>query len=131
MIIAAYGLLLFYVAGSATATQAAYPPFGLASVSFTGLACYLIYAGLYSSAITVSQDLGLRQSIRQSVMEQSKFLDSMGTAQMESELQTRVLNTAKIASDSMEEETGVESSMSEDDMKDYMEIVMNELKDKR
>ena len=33
MIIAAYGLLLFYVAGSATATQAAYPPFGLASVA--------------------------------------------------------------------------------------------------
>ena len=131
MIIAAYGLLLFYVAGSATATQAAYPPFGLASVSFTGLSCYLIYAGLYSSAISVSQDLALRQSIRQSVREQSKFLESMGTAQMEAELQTRVLRTAKKASDSMEEETGLESSMTEDDMKDYMEIVMNELKEKR
>ena len=31
----------------------------------------------------------------------------------------------------MAEETGLESSMTEDDMKDYMEIVMNELKDKR
>jgi hypothetical protein len=131
MIIAAYGLLLFYVAGSATATQAAYPPFGLASVAFTGLSCYLIYAGLYSSAISVSQDLTLRQSIRESVKEQSKFLESMGTAQMEAELQNRVLTTAKKASDSMEEETGLESSMTEDDMKDYMEIVMNELKDKR
>jgi hypothetical protein len=131
MIIAAYGLLLFYVAGSATATQAAYPPFGLASVAFTGLSCYLIYTGLYSSAISVSQDLATRQSIRQSVKEQSKFLESMGTAQMEAELQTRVLKTAKKASDSMEEESGVESSMTEDDMKDYMEIVMNELKEKR
>src|ERR687895_239834 len=131
MIIAAYGLLLFYVAGSATATQAAYPPFGLASVSFTGLSCYLIYTGLYSSAISVSQDLALRQSIRESVKEQSKLLDSIGTAQMESELQTRVLKTVKKASDTMAEETGLESSMTEDDMKDYMEIVMNELKDKR
>lgn len=131
MIIAAYGLLLFYVAGSAAATQAAYPPFGLASVSFTGLSCYLIYTGLYSSAISVSQDLALRQSIRQSVKEQSKFLESMGTAQMEAELQTRVLRTAKKASDSMAEETGLESSMTEDDMKDYMDIVMNEVKDKR
>jgi hypothetical protein len=131
MIIAACGTLLFYVAGSAAATQAAYPPFGLASVSFTGLACYLIYTGLYSSAISVSQDLTLRQSIRQSVKEQSKFLDSMGTAQMERELQNRVLTTAKKASDSMEEESGIESSMTEDDMKDYMEIVMNELKEKR
>jgi hypothetical protein len=131
MVIAAYGLLLFYVAGSAAATQAAYPPFGLASVSFTGLACYLIYTGLYSSAISVSQDLTLRQSIRQSVKEQSKFLDSMGTAHMERELQNRVLTTAKKASDSMEEESGIESSMTEDDRKDYMEIVMNELKEKR
>jgi hypothetical protein len=131
MIIAAYGLLLFYVAGSAAATQAAYPPFGLASLSFTGLSCYLIYTGLYSSAISVSQDLVLRQSIRQSVKEQSKFLDSMGTAQMEGELQTRVLKTAKKASDTLAEETGVESSMTDDDMKDYMQIVMDELKDKR
>jgi hypothetical protein len=131
MVIAANGLLLFYVAGSAAATQAAYPPFGLASVSFTGLACYLIYTGLYSSAISVSQDLTLRQSIRQSVKEQSKFLDSMGTAHMERELQNRVLTTAKKASDSMEEESGIESSMTEDDRKDYMEIVMNELKEKR
>ena len=131
MIIAAYGLLLFYVAGSAMVSQAAYPPFGLASVAFTGLSCYLIYTGLYSSAISVSQDLALRQSIRESVKEQSKLLDSIGTAQMESELQTRVLKTVKKASDTMAEETGLESSMTEDDMKDYMEIVMNELKDKR
>jgi hypothetical protein len=131
MIIAAYGLLLFYVAGSAMVSQAAYPPFGLASVAFTGLSCYLIYTGLYSSAISVSQDLALRQSIRESVKEQSKFLDSMGTAQMESELQSRVLKTAKKASDTMAEESGLESSMTEDEMKDYMEIVMNELKDKR
>jgi hypothetical protein len=131
LIIAAYGLLLFYVAGSAMVSQAAYPPFGLASVAFTGLSCYLIYTGLYSSAISVSQDLALRQSIRESVKEQSKLLDSIGTAQMESELQTRVLKTVKKASDTMAEETGLESSMTEDDMKDYMEIVMNELKDKR
>ena len=50
---------------------------------------------------------------------------------MESELQNRVLTTGKKASDSMEEESGIESSMTEGDMKDYMEIVMNELKEKR
>jgi hypothetical protein len=63
MIIVAYGLLLFYIAGSAMAAQAAYPPYGLASMSFTGLSCYFIYSGLYSSAVIVSQDSNLRQSI--------------------------------------------------------------------
>jgi hypothetical protein len=131
MIMAAYGFLLFYIAGSATAAQAAYPPYGLASVSFTGLSCLLIYSGLYSSAAIVSQDSTLRQSIKRSVTEQSKLLDSIGTAHMEQELQSRVLTIARKNSDAMAEETGVETSMDEDDMKDYLEIVMNELHSKK
>ena len=127
MILAAYGFLLFYIAGSASAAQAAYPPFGLASVSFTGLSCYLIYSGLYSSAVTVSQDVSLRHSIRKSVTEQSKLLDSIGTAQMEQELQTRVLTIAKKLSGKMEEETGVEVSMTEEDMKEHIEMVRKEI----
>jgi hypothetical protein len=127
MIIAAYGLLLFYIAGSAMAAQAAYPPYGLASVSFIGLSCYLIYTGLYSSAVIVSQDTGLRQSIRRSVTEQSKLLHSIGTAHMERELQSRVLTVAKKLSDTMTEETGVEASMTESEMKEYIEMVKNEI----
>ncbi|MGA8105178.1 MAG: hypothetical protein WB815_00890, partial [Nitrososphaeraceae archaeon] len=127
MIMAAYGFLLFYIAGSATASQAAYPPYGLASVSFIGLSCYLIYSGLYSSAITVSQDISLRHSIRKSVTEQSKLLDSIGTAQMEQELQSRVLTIAEKLSDKMEEETGVEPSMTVDDVKEQIEMVRKEI----
>jgi hypothetical protein len=127
MIIAAYGFILFYVAGSAMASQAAYPPFGLASVGFTGLSCYLIYAGLYSSAVTVSQDTALRVSIRKSVTEQTKFLHSMGTAHMEQELQSTVLKIAKKHSDEMTEKTGIETSMTDSDIKEYMAMVLNEI----
>jgi hypothetical protein len=127
MIIAAYGFLLFYIAGSAYAAQAAYPPFGLVSVSLTGLSCYLIYTGLYSSAVTVSQDMTLRTSIRRSVTEQSKLLDSIGTAQMDQELQSRVLTVTKKLSDKMEEETGVEASMTEEDIKEHIEMVRKEI----
>ena len=127
MIIAAYGFLVFYIAGSAVAAQAAYPPFGLASVSIIGLSCYLIYAGLYSSAVIVSQDTGLRLSIRRSVTEQSKLLHSIGKAHMEQELQSRVLTVAKKLSDTMVKETGVEPSMTENEMKEYIEMVKNEI----
>jgi hypothetical protein len=127
MIIAAYGLLVFYIAGSAVAAQAAYPPYGLASVSIIGLSCYLIYTGLYSSAVIVSQDTGLRRSIRRSVMDQSKLLHSIGTAHMEQELQSRVLAVAKKLSGTMVKETGVEPSMTENEMKEYIEMVKNEI----
>ena len=128
MLIAAYGFLIFYIAGSASVAQAAYPPFGLASVSLTGLSCYLIYSGLYSSATSVSQDANLRQYIRRSVTEQSRLLDSMGTAQMEQELQSRVLRVTKKLSDKMEEESGVEASLTEADIKEHIEMVRNEFK---
>lgn len=130
MLIAAYGLLLFYVSGSATASQAAFPPFGLATVAFTGLSCYLIYTGLYSSAATVSQDLALRQLIKTTITAQSNLLDSIGTAQMEHELQEAVLKLAKKNSETMEQKIGVQPSMTDADMKDYLEIVIRELKGK-
>jgi hypothetical protein len=127
LLLAAYGFLLFYIAGSAMASQAAYPPFGLASVSFTGLSCYLIYSGLYSSAVTVSQDMVLRSSIRRSVTEHSRFLESIGTAEMEQQLKSRVLTITKKLSNKMVEETGVEASMTEDDIKRHIEIVRDEI----
>ncbi|TLX89520.1 MAG: hypothetical protein E6K97_05105 [Thaumarchaeota archaeon] len=88
----------------------------------------MIYVGLYSSPVTFSQDLTLRKTIRKSVMEQSKLLDSIGTAQMEGELQTSILTIAKKTSYEMKENSGIEASLSEDDIRDYMSLVIKELK---
>jgi hypothetical protein len=130
MMMAAYGFILFYVAGSATAAQAAYPPFGLTSVAFTGLSCYMIYAALYSAAVTVSQDATLRGVIRKSVMEQSKLLDSIGTAEMVREVEALTSSVSRKAA-KMSEESGVQPSMTNDEINDYMEFVMKELKGNR
>jgi hypothetical protein len=130
MAIAACGTVLLYVTLQAQVSQAAYPPFGLVSTACAGLSTYLIYVGLYSSAVTVSQDLALRQSISKSVTAQSKLLDSIGTAQMKTELQRRVLTVAKKASDDMAAKTGVEASMTEDEIKDYIGRVIRELESK-
>jgi hypothetical protein len=50
---------------------------------------------------------------------------------MERELLTLVLTVANEASDTMLEKTGVETSMSEGDIKDYIELVLQELHKKR
>jgi hypothetical protein len=47
---------------------------------------------------------------------------------MEQELQKRVLTIAKKNSDNMIEETGVQPSLSEYDMKQYLEEVLKEIK---
>ena len=73
------------------------------------------------------QDVAIRHSIRKSVTEQLKLLDSIGTAQMEQKLQSRVLTITKKLSDKMEEETGVEASMAVEDVGEQIEMVRKEI----
>jgi len=128
MIMSSYGIILFFLSGQATVIQAPFPPFGLVTVSFVGLSSFLMFIGLYSAAISVSEDIKLRQSIRKTTIEHSKLLDSIGTAEMEQELERRIMRIAKNHTDSLEEESGVEPSMTEDDIKEYMGEVLNEVK---
>jgi hypothetical protein len=130
MIISGYGLVLLFVSNQAIllVNTVPYPPFGLATVSFMGLSSYMILVGIYCSAISVSEDSKLRQSIRNLAIKESKLLDSIGTAHMEQEIQKRVLEFTKRTQDMMAEETGIKSSMTEDDMKQYLEQVIREVK---
>jgi hypothetical protein len=127
MIITGFGFMIFVWAYSAILTQTAYPPYGIATISSLPLSLFMILNGLSYSAISVAQDQTLRRSIRKSVKDM-KFLEGIGTAQMEQELQKKVLTIAKENSDVMTEETGVQPSLTEDEMKDYLDMVANEIK---
>jgi hypothetical protein len=127
MIIAGLGFILFLWTNGATLIQTAYPPYGLATVSAVPLSLFLILYGLSYSAISVAQDKTLRRSIRTNVKDM-KFLDSIGTAQMEKEFEKKVLDITKKSSELMIEESGVQPSLSEDDMKRYLQQVLQEAK---
>jgi hypothetical protein len=75
--------------------NAPYPPLGLTSISFTGVASYLIFAGIYSSAVSISQDSKLRKSIRNFALTEASLLDSIGSAHMEQEIQNKVIMLTK------------------------------------
>jgi hypothetical protein len=49
---------------------------------------------------------------------------------MERELERRLMKITKNTSDIMEEQTGVEASLTEDDMKQYLHQVLREVKSK-
>jgi hypothetical protein len=129
LIISAYGLVLFFISNQGVAVaNEFYPPFGLATVIFAGISSYLILVGIYSSAISVSQDVKLRQSIRKVAIEESRLLDSIGTSHMEQEIQDRVNSMTKQVRNTMLEETALYTSLSEEDVKSYMEQVLQEVK---
>jgi len=80
-----------------------------------GLSSYLVLVGIYSSAISVSEDSKLRQSIRKLVLKETKLLDSIGTAQMQGEIESMVLQVTKEQEETLKEQTGVQPSLSEEE----------------
>lgn len=117
--ISAIGIIML-VSFSVSALQQTY---GVAAHSLLLLASYLFALGLYSSAISISHDNSLRQSIKKSTVE---LLGDIGTAQMEQDLKKRILKMAENRKEKMEEKTGISSSMTLDKIKEYLELVMLE-----
>jgi hypothetical protein len=111
MIIAACGLILFFISNQAGSSLfqlgGVYPPFGLITITIIGFSSYLMLVGIYSSAISVAQNSGLRRSIRRSIQQQSPLLDKIGTAQMQQEIENRVLSTIKSQAENLRSETGM------------------------
>jgi hypothetical protein len=129
MMITAYGIMLLFSSNQAASLALVpYPPFGLATVSFFGLSSFLIFIGIYSSAISVAEDSQLRKSIRRYAVDESRLLDSIGMAQMESEIEKKILTFAKRNQEKMAEESGIQSSLSDDDIKRYLGQVLQEVR---
>ena len=117
LVMCGFGFLLFFSAGQSTLANTLYPPFGLATMSLYGLSTYMILLALYSCAISVSEDIELRKSIKKSTLRESKFLDSMGTAHMEKDLTRRiVLKAREEQKERMQKSAGIKSSLTDDDI---------------
>jgi hypothetical protein len=125
LIISAMGIIMIGIANEISALQRTY---GVVSHSLVLLATYLFSIGLYSSATSVSQDNSLRQSIRKSAIDSSKLVDVLGVARREQEIERRALNTAKEQQSILLKQTGIEPSLTEQDMKQYLGSVLKEIK---
>jgi hypothetical protein len=130
MIISAYGMTLLFAANQPLGLLLVpYPPFGLPSICFMVVASYLIFLGIHSAAISVSEDTKLRQSIRKAAIKESaRFLDSIGTAEMTHEIERKVVLLTETTRDNIERETGISTSFDYDDIKMYLEQVLQEVK---
>src|SRR5947208_2511125 len=86
------------------------------------LVLYLVVIGFYALAISISQDRSLRQSIRNSALEVSELLD-LGTPYMQQEIERRVLRVIKEQQEALTEQTGVEPSLTDNEIKQYLKTV--------
>jgi hypothetical protein len=129
MIISGYGLLLLFTANQHQVLQLnPYPPFGLSTICYVGLASYLILIGVYSSALSVAEDTKLRQIIRTTVVKEVSLLHSMGTAIMEDRIRKKVAKIAKEQEIVLIQQTGIESSLDDSEISQYVDAVILEVK---
>jgi hypothetical protein len=126
--ISALGFVLLFISDQAIVLiSIPYPPFGIAAVSIVGLSCYLIFVGIYYCAISLSNDNKVRHEIKKFAVQESKLLGSIGSAQLEKDIAEKVLAITQ-RQDFAAENLGVPSSLSEDDIKKYVEDVLHEIK---
>ncbi len=95
MELSAYGFVLFFISNQVFLAATSFPPFGSVTISFFGLASYLIVIGLYSCALSVSQDVALRKSIKKSILNRFNLLGSIGQAEMQQEVEKWVKDVEK------------------------------------
>jgi hypothetical protein len=127
LMISALGFVLLFASDQAIVLiQLPYPPFGLAAVSFMGLSAYLIFIGIYYSAISLSHDDRIRHEIRKFAMHEAKLLDSIGSAQLEKDIAEKVRAISQ-SQDFASQKSGVPPSIDEDHIRKYLEDVLGEM----
>lgn len=128
LMISALGFVLLFTSDQAVVLiTAPYPPFGLAAISFLGLSSYLIFVGIYYSAISLSHNDRVRREIKKFAMQESKLLDSIGSAQLEKEISEKINLIARMHGSAIQS-LGVQPSIEEDEVRKYLEHVLREKK---
>jgi hypothetical protein len=123
LIIAAIGDTMVGISLSTSAIQ---PTYGVAAHSLVLLSSYLFSIGLYLSAISISQDNSLRKSIKGSM---SDLIGNIGSAQMEQEIEKKVIKFIQKQRKEMEEQTGDFSyEVTENEVRDYIKLVVDQRK---
>ena len=90
----------------------------------------MIFLGVYCAAISISQDFQLRQSIKMVVTQDSNLLSSIGTAHMQQEILRKIDRCKDVVQEQekeLEQKTGIEANMEEEDIKSYLEEVLQEV----
>ena len=125
MIIAGYGFLFLFSANQSTSlVLGPYPPFGVSPILMLIIGSYLVLIGIYSSALSLSNNIQLRKLIT-NLAKESKLLDSIGLAEVQKEkrqIVNKIINGPKELGES--EST---CQIDENQLKIYLDKVVREL----
>lgn len=129
ILIAAWGMILFFTVNQpAILTLFPYPPFGVPTICFIGLSSYLVLVGIYSSTISIASDEKLLREVRKLLPIEYNLLSNIVTANEVKRMQEKAVIITNQLADKITKETGISSSLEEQDIKDYVVEILKETK---
>jgi hypothetical protein len=72
--------------------------------------------------------VNLRLSIKNTTRADLKLLDDIGTAEMYKDIESKVTRLTKANADLLTEQSGIEPSLTDDEVRNYLEFVTKEIK---
>ncbi len=125
--ISAKGVAILFVSFFANPSVDSYLPYGVLAASFFAFGAFLYFYGIYASAISIATNQNMRRLIRTSLLDQSKLLDNIGKADINSGLEEKVKKLSAEYSDQLQRESGIESFTSNDDLDNYINEIISEI----
>lgn len=127
MIITGIGIMLLFGSKDiSTLIIASYPPLGSLSIAFTGLACYLVYTGIYNAAKLTVRDKKLRRGLREKVENNLLLLRSIATSQDHLDTEKNVRHLMKISTELQAENE--QQDMTQEEIREVVKDVISELR---
>ena len=123
--IAAIGVVTFFISANATVASGGMPPFGVPNLVFLPFSLILIYVGVFYSITSIANDISIKKFIKNSTFNELKIMGNLAESQMLDDMKLRVLNMTKKFSNELQEKSNLEESSSEDNMKDYLNDVID------
>ena len=121
LIMASYGIILFFITVNATVVGASFPPFGIPSITFLPFASLLFYVGIYYSIIAISNDIRVRKYIKNSAYKELEIMGNLAQSQMIDNMKEKVLAMTKKYSEEIHHSSESETMETEEDLKSYLD----------
>ncbi|MBA2268814.1 MAG: hypothetical protein H0W19_10855, partial [Nitrosopumilus sp.] len=126
--LAGYGYVILLMSTQVVAFSIVpYPPFGLFTILFYGIASYMILVGVYFSVIVISQDSKMRNIIKKATEKEPSLISDISYAQLENVIEKRTMRLVKNIA--VEPSSGLAMEQSNfEDLKSYAISVISEIK---
>ena len=127
LIITGIGIMfLFASKDMGTLIISSYPPLGAVSIAFMSIASYMVYAGIYNTAVITARDKKLRTDLHKNIANNMKLLGSIASSQDSLEIEKNVKQLLNLSTQWQEENE--ELNMSQKDVREIVNEVISEVR---